>query len=105
MSLTGIEQDTLGGCCLPGVDVGNNPYISILIKWKFACHFVLIYLMIKSLISCHLDTVMGESAVRFSHLMRLIAFTDRGSSFIGGIDQLGSQFVGKRTTAPFSGRG
>src|SRR5215212_8520377 len=32
MSLARIEHDTLGRCCFPGVNVGNNSNISILLE-------------------------------------------------------------------------
>src|SRR5262249_41021743 len=95
MRFTGIEHNTLGSCSFTSVNVGNDPNISVLLERILTSHSSVLPLFIPKLLRQKLNTIVREGAVRLCHLMGLVTLADRRTSFIEGVNQFASQFIGE----------
>ncbi len=78
----GVEQDTLGGGGLAGIDVGHDADVSGILQRNFSRH---------SFSFLRLPAVVGESLVGLSHLVGILALLHGAADVVGGVHDLAGQ--------------
>ena len=87
MRIARVEQDSLSGGGLAGVDMRRYANIPIPLDWSRACHLADFH---------DLPTEVGERLIRFSHTMSVFALTNSSASVLRGFEKLMSQAHGHR---------
>src|SRR5262249_11305881 len=89
-ALAGVIENPLSRRRLPGIDVGHDAEIAVVLDWMTAGH----ERYCPCCVGCPSPAVMRERAVGLSHLVRILALLDGAPPVVRRIEQLSREPLG-----------